>query len=123
MVGRARVVIGAHGHNSRVVRAVNAERYQEKPVLENAFYTLWRDLPVDAFTTVMRGDRAFVAVPTYDDLTLLLVGWPFAHASAFRCDVEGSYFDWRRSCRRRPSCESSSAPWPATEPRWTRSSA
>jgi 2-polyprenyl-6-methoxyphenol hydroxylase-like FAD-dependent oxidoreductase len=90
---RARVVIGADGHNSRVARAVNAERYHEKPVLENAFYTFWRDLPVDAFTTVIRGDRAFAAIPTNDDLTLLLVGCPFAHASEFRRDVETSYFE------------------------------
>jgi len=93
VVERARVVIGADGHNSRVARAVNAERYHEKPVLENAFYTFWRDLPVEAFTTVIRGDRAFAAIPTNDDLTLLLVGCPFAHASDFRRDIEANYFE------------------------------
>jgi 2-polyprenyl-6-methoxyphenol hydroxylase-like FAD-dependent oxidoreductase len=93
VIERARVVIGADGHNSRVARAVNAERYHEKPVLENAFYTFWRDLPVDSFTTVIRGDRGFAAIPTNDDLTLLLVGCPFAHASEFRHDVEGSYWE------------------------------
>jgi 2-polyprenyl-6-methoxyphenol hydroxylase-like FAD-dependent oxidoreductase len=93
VVERGRVVIGADGHNSRVARAVNAERYHEKPVLENAFYTFWRDLPVDAFTTVIRGDRGFAAIPTNDDLTLLLVGCPFAQASDFRRDVEASYFE------------------------------
>jgi 2-polyprenyl-6-methoxyphenol hydroxylase-like FAD-dependent oxidoreductase len=93
VVERARVVIGADGHNSRVARAVDAERYHEKPVLENAFYTFWRDLPIDAFTTVIRGDRAFAAIPTNDDLTLLLVGFPFAQASDFRRDVETNYFE------------------------------
>ena len=93
VVERARVVIGADGHNSRVARAVNAARYHEKPVLENAFYSFWRDLPVDAFTTVIRGDRGFAAIPTNDDLTLLLVGCPFAQASHFRRDVEASYFE------------------------------
>jgi 2-polyprenyl-6-methoxyphenol hydroxylase-like FAD-dependent oxidoreductase len=92
LVERGRVVIGADGHNSRVARAVKAECYHEKPVLENAFYTFWRDLPIDAFTTVIRGDRAFAAIPTNDDLTLLLVGCPFAHASDFRRDVEANYF-------------------------------
>jgi 2-polyprenyl-6-methoxyphenol hydroxylase-like FAD-dependent oxidoreductase len=76
-----------------VARAVSADRYHDKPVLENAFYTFWRDLPVEAFTTVIRGDRAFAAIPTNDDLTLLLVGCPFAQASEFRHDVEGSYFE------------------------------
>ena len=93
VIERARVVIGADGHNSRVARAVDAARYNEKPVLENAFYTYWRDLPVDAFTTLVRGDRGFAAIPTNDDLTLLLVGCPFAHASGFRRDVEASYFE------------------------------
>jgi 2-polyprenyl-6-methoxyphenol hydroxylase-like FAD-dependent oxidoreductase len=88
----ASVVIGADGHNSRVARAVAAERYHDKPVLENGFYTYWRDLPVDAFTTVIRGDRAFAAIPTNDGLTLVLVGCPFAHASEFRQDIEANYF-------------------------------
>jgi 2-polyprenyl-6-methoxyphenol hydroxylase-like FAD-dependent oxidoreductase len=93
VVEHARVVIGADGHNSRVARAVDAERYHEKPVLENAFYTFWHDLPVDAFTTVIRGDRGFAAIPTNEDLTLLLVGCPFAQASEFRRDVEANYFE------------------------------
>ncbi|HWC12368.1 MAG TPA: NAD(P)/FAD-dependent oxidoreductase [Acidimicrobiales bacterium] len=90
---RARVVIGADGHNSRVARAVGAEQYNELPVLENAFYTFWRDLPVDAFTTMLRGDRGVVAVPTNDELTLVLVGCPAAQAPDFKHDVVGSYFE------------------------------
>src|SRR3954451_2517453 len=93
VIEHATVVIGADGHNSRVARAVGAERYHEKPVLENGFYTYWRDLPVDAFTTVIRGDRAFAAIPTNDDLTLLLVGCPFAQASEFRRDIETNYVE------------------------------
>ncbi len=93
VVERARIVIGADGHNSRVARAVDADRYHEKPVLENAFYSFWRDLPVDAFTTLIRGDRGFAAIPTNDDLTLLLVGCPFAQANEFRRDVEANYFE------------------------------
>lgn len=91
VIERARVVIGADGYNSRVARAVDAERYHEKPVLENAFYTFWSGLDVDAFTTVIRGTRAWAAIPTNDDLTLLLVGCPFAEAADFRRDVESNY--------------------------------
>ena len=36
VVERARVVIGAAGHHSRVARALTADRYHGKPVLENA---------------------------------------------------------------------------------------
>jgi flavin-dependent dehydrogenase len=91
VVERARVVIGADGWNSRVARAVRPEQYDEKPMLENAFYTFWSDLPVDSFVTTIRGDRAFAAIPTNDDLTLLLVGFPFRDAAMFKTDVEANY--------------------------------
>jgi len=89
---RARVVVGADGWNSTVAKAVGAEQYHQKPVLENAFYTFWSGLPVDRFTTLIRGDRGIAAIPTNDDLTLVLVGCPFAQASEFRRDIEGNYF-------------------------------
>src|SRR4051812_34065143 len=92
VVERARVVIGADGHNSRLARAVDADRYHEKPVLENAFYTFWRDLPVDGMLTTIRGDRGFAAIPTNDDLTLVLVGCPYAQAAQFRSDITSNYF-------------------------------
>jgi flavin-dependent dehydrogenase len=92
VVERARVVIGADGWNSRVARAVQPERYHDKPALENAFYTYWSDLPVDRFETLIRGDRGIAAIPTNDGLTLVLVGFPVAQASAFKRDVEGNYF-------------------------------
>lgn len=88
---RARVTIGADGWNSQVARVVDAPRYREKPVLETAFYTFWSGLSVDAFTSFIRGDKGFAAIPTSDGLTLVLVGCPFAQASAFRADVEGTY--------------------------------
>jgi 2-polyprenyl-6-methoxyphenol hydroxylase-like FAD-dependent oxidoreductase len=87
----AAVLVGADGWNSVVARAVRATQYNTKPVLENAFYTFWRGLPVDGFRTMIRGDRGIAAIPTNDDLTLVLVGCPFAQAAEFRSDVEGNY--------------------------------
>jgi flavin-dependent dehydrogenase len=92
VVERARVVVGADGWNSRVARAVGAEQYHQKPVLEHAFYTFWSGLPIGAFATFLRGDRGMAAIPTHDGLTLVLVGCPFAQAGAFRADVEASYW-------------------------------
>jgi flavin-dependent dehydrogenase len=88
---RARVVVGADGRQSRVARAVQAEQYLEKPRLQWAYYTYWRDLPVDGFTTVVRPDRGWGAFPTNDELTLVVVGWPHAEAAAYKADVEGNY--------------------------------
>ena len=57
---RARVVIGADGRNSRVVRAVQPERYHEKPPLMWPYYAYWSDLPTDGFETVVRPDRCLL---------------------------------------------------------------
>jgi len=70
---------------------VRPEQYDEKPMLENAFYTFWSGLSVDSFVTTIRGDRAFAAIPTNEDLTLLLVGFPYRDAGLFKADVEGNY--------------------------------
>jgi 2-polyprenyl-6-methoxyphenol hydroxylase-like FAD-dependent oxidoreductase len=91
VVERARVVIGADGWNSRVARIVRPDQYSEKPMLENAFYTFWSGLPMESFLTTIRGDRAFAAIPTNDELTLLLVGFPMRDAGTFKADVEGNY--------------------------------
>jgi len=88
---RARVVVGADGHASRVARAVGAEEYRALPVLEHGFYSYWSDLPVDAFTIYVRDDRAIAAIPTDDGLTLVLVGCPPEHTPAFKADVEASF--------------------------------
>jgi flavin-dependent dehydrogenase len=91
VVERARVVVGADGWNSQVARAVGADRYHVKPVLEHAFYTYWSELPVDGFTTYIRGDRGFAAIPTHDDLTLVLAGCPYRQARDFRADLQANY--------------------------------
>ena len=88
---RARVVIGADGRNSRVATAVGAERYNEKPMLQWSYYTYWSGLPVDGFETVIRPDRGWARFPTNDGLTLLVLGWPYAEAGAYKADVEANY--------------------------------
>src|SRR5579884_1654861 len=84
---RARVVIGADGRNSRVARAVGAQEYATKPMLQWASYTYWSDLPIDGMETVIRPNRGWGAFPTNDDLTLVVVGWPYAEAVAYKADV------------------------------------
>ncbi|HEX6501297.1 MAG TPA: NAD(P)/FAD-dependent oxidoreductase [Micromonosporaceae bacterium] len=91
VVERARVVVGADGRYSRVVRAVRPAAYHLKPKQQASYYTYWRDLPVDGFETVVRPNRGWGAIPTNDGLTLIVVGWPYAEADAYKADVEGNY--------------------------------
>jgi flavin-dependent dehydrogenase len=88
---RARVVIGADGRNSHVGKAVQLEQYNEKPMLQWSYYTYWSALPVDGFEIFIRPDRGWAAVHTNDGLTMLVVGWPHAEASAYKADVEANY--------------------------------
>lgn len=89
---RARVVVGADGLRSVVARAVEPERYNEKPPLVAAYYTYWSGLPMDGrLVNWVLPNCGMAAWPTQDDLTLVIVGWPFAEFDARRKDVEGNY--------------------------------
>jgi flavin-dependent dehydrogenase len=90
---RARVVVGADGRHSLVAKAVQPERYHEMPGLAPSYYAYWSGLPVDVFDVYIRGedDRGWAAIPTHDDLTCVVQGWPQSQFRANRKDVEGSY--------------------------------
>ncbi len=90
-VERARIVIGADGRNSQVARAVGAEEYETKPMLQWSYYTYWSNLPVDGMETLIRPDRGWGAFATNDGLTLVVVGWPYSEASAYKSDVAANY--------------------------------
>jgi flavin-dependent dehydrogenase len=90
-IERARVVVGAAGSRSRVAAAVDTPRYAEIPKLQWGVYSYWSGLPLDGMRTFIRPDRGWAAIPTNDGLTLVVVGWPFAEAAAFRADVEANY--------------------------------
>ena len=88
------MVVGADGLHSLVARTVSPEQYHEKPQLEASYYSYWSGLPMNGrFEAYDRGDRAWAAWPTNDDLTLVIVGWPFAEFEANKTDVEGHYLE------------------------------
>ncbi len=92
VVARARVVVGADGRHSLVARTVRPEQYHEKPPLLAAYYAYWSGLPMDGrFETYVRPNRGFAAWPTNDDLTVVIVGWPYSEFAANRTDIEGTY--------------------------------
>jgi 2-polyprenyl-6-methoxyphenol hydroxylase-like FAD-dependent oxidoreductase len=90
---RARVVVGADGKHSQVARATQPERYNEVRSLAPLYYAYWSGLPVDAFETYIRGEdgRGWAALPTHDDLTCVVQGWPQSQFAANRRDLEGTY--------------------------------
>ena len=92
LVEHSRVVIGADGRHSVVAKAVKPEQYNEKPQLLAAYYTYWSGLPMNSrFETYARERCGFAAVPTNDDLTLVIAGWSFSEFEEKKKDVEGNY--------------------------------
>jgi flavin-dependent dehydrogenase len=92
IIERAEVVVGADGRHSLVAEAVGPERYDEKPPLLAAYYTYWSGLPMDGrFETYIRDRRGFGVAPTHDDLTMVIVGWPYAEFAENKKDIEGNY--------------------------------
>ena len=89
---RARIVIGADGRNSLVAKAVHAVNYNTKPRLQYSYYTYFSGLPTHQFETFVRPDRGFACAPTNDGLTMVVAGWPYAEAQAYKADVEGNFF-------------------------------
>jgi flavin-dependent dehydrogenase len=89
---RAQVIVGADGRHSMVAEAVGPEQYAEKPQLQGSYYSYWSGLPMHGrFETFIRPERGFAAWPTNDDLTLVIVGVPFAEYSTYRQNVEMTY--------------------------------
>ena len=107
VVERARVVIGADGRNSQSPGGAAPSSYHEKPRLPvELLHLLAADLPVDGFEIVIRPDRGWAAIPTNDGLTMLVVGWPYAEAAAYKADVEANYL---KTLELAPSSPSASA--------------
>lgn len=90
-IERARVVIGADGRTSHLARAVGAEEYATKPRVQYSFYTYFRDLPVTEMENYIRPHRGFAMVPTNDDLTMVVAGWPYAERAAYKADPETNF--------------------------------
>jgi 2-polyprenyl-6-methoxyphenol hydroxylase-like FAD-dependent oxidoreductase len=90
----ARVVIGADGLHSTVAQAVSPDHYNERPPLQAGYYSYWSGLPMHgSFEGYDRGDRAFAAWPTNDDLTLIVVSWPYALFESHKRDIERHFLE------------------------------
>jgi 2-polyprenyl-6-methoxyphenol hydroxylase-like FAD-dependent oxidoreductase len=93
VVERAQVVVGADGQHSLVARAVNAERYGERPAVLASYYSYFSGVPASStFEIFIRPSRGFAAMPTHDGQTLVIAGWPHAEFEANKKDVEGNFW-------------------------------
>lgn len=90
-VDRARIVIGADGRGSRVARQLQPTRYNTKPKLQYSFYTYFSNLPLDGQENHIRPHRGFGCAHTHDGLTMIVAGWPYAEARAYKSNVEDNY--------------------------------
>jgi 2-polyprenyl-6-methoxyphenol hydroxylase-like FAD-dependent oxidoreductase len=94
IIEQARVVIGADGWHSAVARAVNPERYNEKPPLLAGFYAYWSGLPMHGrYEVYVRPHRGFGALSTNDGLTMVVTGWPASEFGANKHRLEASYLE------------------------------
>jgi flavin-dependent dehydrogenase len=87
----ARIVIGADGRHSLVAKAVGPEQYNEKPIIQSGYYTYWSNLPAEGFEVYIREHRGWGVIPTHDNLSLVVMGWPHAEFEENKKDVEGTY--------------------------------
>jgi 2-polyprenyl-6-methoxyphenol hydroxylase-like FAD-dependent oxidoreductase len=92
VTARARLVVGADGLHSQVARSVRPEGYHERPQLQAGYYTYWSGLDMGGcFEAYDRGTRCWAAWPTHDDMTLVVVSWPFAEFETNKQDIERYY--------------------------------
>jgi 2-polyprenyl-6-methoxyphenol hydroxylase-like FAD-dependent oxidoreductase len=88
----APVVVGADGRHSLLAKAANAPEYNQKPPLLCAYYAYFSGLPMNGrMETFIRNRRGFAALPTNDDLTLVISGWPYAEFEARKKNLEENY--------------------------------
>jgi 2-polyprenyl-6-methoxyphenol hydroxylase-like FAD-dependent oxidoreductase len=87
----AKVVIGADGRNSVVVKAVDPVTYNEKPAVGPAFYSYWSGVGSSGFEVAVREGCGMAAFPTHDDLTLVIAGMTEDAHRAARSDVEAAF--------------------------------
>ena len=91
---QAKIVVGADGMHSRVARAVDAPKYNERPAYSCAYYNYWSGIGVEDADIYMGESGGVLSFPTNDGLTCIAVGTEAAKFGEFRSDIEGNYMKW-----------------------------
>ncbi|KIF05222.1 FAD-dependent oxidoreductase [Streptomyces sp. RSD-27] len=93
---RARLVVGADGMRSLVARKAGAPYVIEHPRATCVYYSYWAGVP-SSFELYERPGRWVAAVPTNDDLKLIMTYFPQADYHTVRRDVEPAYLEAART--------------------------
>ncbi|SEF52659.1 Dehydrogenase (flavoprotein) [Actinacidiphila yanglinensis] len=93
---RARLVVGADGMRSLVARKVGAQNVVEHPRMTCVYYSYWSGVNT-GFELSERPGRWVAALPTNDDLTLIMTYFPQGEFSEVRHAVETHYLEAVRS--------------------------
>jgi flavin-dependent dehydrogenase len=91
---KAKVVIGADGLHSRVVREVEAPAYNTRPTYTFAYYNYWEGVDVDQahIYFLLEAERGLLVFPTNDNKVCVGVGGTVDKFHEFREDIEGNYY-------------------------------
>ena len=87
----AKIVIGADGRNSFVAKAVEAEEYNVRPVVNCCYYSYWRNVPPHLATIRLLPRRFLVTTPTNDGLTLVIAMFPIAEFETIKTDIDRQF--------------------------------
>lgn len=88
---RAGIVIGADGTSSFVARAVDAPTYLEDRTTTINVYSYWRGVDLEGIELYSRPDRFFIAIPTNDDLVMVVQAVPEHEAARYRGRMEAAF--------------------------------
>ncbi|MBV9582828.1 MAG: FAD-dependent monooxygenase [Chloroflexi bacterium] len=86
-----RLVVGADGLHSTVVRQTAAEAYAWHPPLTCVYYAYWSGIEPRRASFHPRPGRLILVWPTNDELTCVCVAWRHADFARFQADVEGNF--------------------------------
>jgi 2-polyprenyl-6-methoxyphenol hydroxylase-like FAD-dependent oxidoreductase len=89
---RARLVVGADGMRSTVARTVGAPNVVEHPRMTCTYYSYWAGVP-GHFELYERPGRWIGAIPTDDDLKLIMAYFPQSEFAGVRTAVEPAFLD------------------------------
>ena len=90
---RASIVLGADGMNSTVAKLVNAEKYNEHPVLQQTFYSYFDDVELSQTEFYSRPGRQVFAWTSNDGVVVAGVCCRTDQCKALKKDIDHAFWE------------------------------